>query len=168
MDNRWAISTGDDEILRVWDIETRSPLRVLEIYGDWPKTLAITADNQYILSAGNGYIRVLALESGVTIRTLRGHRGTINAIALTADGQYVLSASDDRTLRIWDPERGTETDVWRGHAAQVVTLALARDGRFAVSGSRDETDGRSLSNTTRARPRSVSLLTKPTGYVLAH
>jgi hypothetical protein len=37
--------------------------------------------------------------------TLEGHAGRVNACAVTAHGR-VVSASDDRTLRVWDLERG--------------------------------------------------------------
>jgi WD40 repeat protein len=44
---------------------------------------------------------------GLTLRhVLRGHTGGINRIAWSPDGHYLASPSDDKSLRIWDVERG--------------------------------------------------------------
>ena len=49
----------------------------------------------------------LTLPDTPLIRTMTGHKGAVYALAML-DETRVVSASDDRTLRIWDLDTGTE------------------------------------------------------------
>ena len=39
--------------------------------------------------------------------TLRGHSAPVRGVAFVHDGLQVISCSEDKTLRLWDVERGT-------------------------------------------------------------
>jgi WD40 repeat protein len=43
----------------------------------------------------------------------------------------------DRTIRIWDLERGEQRFVLRGHRAPVQAVCFSPDGRRLASGARD-------------------------------
>ena len=42
------------------------------------------------------------------VRTLKGHCDNINSISLSNSKMHLLSASNDKTLRVWDLENGTQ------------------------------------------------------------
>ena len=42
------------------------------------------------------------------VRTLKWHNDMINSISLSNSKMHLLSASDDKTLRVWDLENGTQ------------------------------------------------------------
>ena len=42
------------------------------------------------------------------VRTFKGHSNYINSISLSNSKMHLLSASDDKTLRVWDLEKGTQ------------------------------------------------------------
>ena len=42
------------------------------------------------------------------VRTFIGHTDRINSISLSNSKMHLLSASDDKTLRVWDLENGTQ------------------------------------------------------------
>jgi WD40 repeat protein len=44
--------------------------------------------------------------SCVMLATFEGHAAPVTACAVTPDGRRVVSASDDRTLKVWDFQRG--------------------------------------------------------------
>ncbi|MDT9232115.1 WD40 repeat domain-containing protein, partial [Limnospira sp. PMC 1242.20] len=48
-------------------------------------------------------------------------------------------ASDDKTLKLWDLETGTELATLSGHSNWVRGVAIAPDGKRAVSASDDKT-----------------------------
>jgi len=50
-----------------------------------------------------------------------------------------LSGSHDRTIRLWDVDRGKELYRFEGHTKEVVSIAVSPDGRHALSGSADST-----------------------------
>ena len=76
---------------------------------------------------------------GSLIRTLEGHASVVTAVAVTPDGHRAVSASRDRTLRVWDLERGQVVRTLEGHTKAVTAVAVTPDGYSAVSGSRDGT-----------------------------
>ena len=58
---------------------------------------------------------------------------------MTPDGHRAVSGSRDKTLRVWDLERGQSLRTLEGHSRSVNGVAITPDGRRAVSGSRDHT-----------------------------
>ena len=40
--------------------------------------------------------------------TLRGHGGEVISVAFSPDGKSIVSGSDDKLVKIWDSETGTE------------------------------------------------------------
>jgi WD40 repeat protein len=73
------------------------------------------------------------------LRSFLGHTGHVTSVCLSTDGQRALSAGFDKTLRLWDVERGTQLRRFEGHTHIIWTVALSRDGKRALSGSEDKT-----------------------------
>ncbi|MCT7953880.1 WD40 repeat domain-containing protein [Laspinema palackyanum] len=48
-------------------------------------------------------------------------------------------ASDEKILKLWDLETGTELATLSGHSSRVMAVAIAPDGKRAVSASDDKT-----------------------------
>jgi WD40 repeat protein len=57
----------------------------------------------------------------------------VYSVKFSPDGRHALSGSADRTVRIWDLERGREARVLEAHAATVWSVAYSPDGRFVAS-----------------------------------
>lgn len=70
---------------------------------------------------------------GVMLRTrLRGHEDVVNRVAWSPEGELLASASNDRTVRVWDPESGAEVArlATREHA---ITVAWSSDGALLAA-----------------------------------
>ena len=48
--------------------------------------------------------------------TLRGHGGEVISVAFSPDGKSIVSGSDDKLVKIWDSETGTEVSSFRVRA----------------------------------------------------
>ena len=55
------------------------------------------------------------------------------------DGRKAVSGSEDRTLKVWDLEHGSELCTLRGHTDWVVAVTVTSDGQRIVSVSQDKT-----------------------------
>lgn len=76
---------------------------------------------------------------GVPARRLKGHSHFVSDVVISSCGQFAVSSSWDKTLRLWDLERGTTTTRFVGHKADVLSVAFSADNRQIISASRDKT-----------------------------
>ena len=59
--------------------------------------------------------------------TLVGHHGlfaSVNAVAIDPESKFLASASDDKTVRVWDLQTGTERFILQGHTQFVKSIAF--------------------------------------------
>jgi WD40 repeat protein len=69
--------------------------------------------------------------------TLRGHSDGVFGVAFSPDGKQIVSGSDDKTIKVWDAQAGTEVMSLRGHENRVGPVSFSPDGRQIISGSMD-------------------------------
>jgi len=67
-----------------------------------------------------------------------GHRDGVCCVAFSPDGKRVVSGSYDKTIRVWDVERGQMvSSPFEGHTAGIQCVAFSPEGKRVVSGSHD-------------------------------
>eukprot|EP00461_Guttulinopsis_vulgaris_P001409 UN01409 len=79
---------------------------------------------------------------GVPMKRFVGHNHFVSDLALTTDAQknlFILSGSWDKSLRLWDFNKGKSTLRFVNHTKDVLSVAFSADNRQIVSGSRDRT-----------------------------
>ncbi|SCZ89177.1 BZ3500_MvSof-1268-A1-R1_Chr1-1g01009 [Microbotryum saponariae] len=69
------------------------------------------------------------------VHTLSGHKGPVNSAVYNSGASYVLTAGQDRTIKLWNPVKGTLVKTYAGHGYEVLGLDCTHDNsRFASCG----------------------------------
>ncbi|KAF8840940.1 WD40 repeat-like protein [Paxillus ammoniavirescens] len=71
------------------------------------------------------------------LTTMSGHEKAITRIAFLPGGKQVVSCSDDKTVRIWDVEKGEQEGKSMVHEGRAEILAVTRDGKRILSGGEE-------------------------------
>ncbi|KAF8834514.1 WD40 repeat-like protein, partial [Paxillus ammoniavirescens] len=69
---------------------------------------------------------------------MSGHEEVICRIAYLPGGERIVSCSDDKTVRIWDVEKGEQEGTSMVHKGRVHALAVTKNGKRILSGGEDE------------------------------
>ncbi|MFT5465712.1 MAG: WD40 repeat protein [Verrucomicrobiales bacterium] len=95
--------------------------------------------NLIAVGTGPGDIWIADIELEAVIRVLKGHSGSVLSVAWSADGQRLASGSNDKTVRIWNPDSASQLAELKGHSDYVRSVAWSADGQRLASGSDDNT-----------------------------
>jgi WD40 repeat protein/serine/threonine protein kinase len=134
-DGNRIISGGDDNTIKVWDVQTASGIMTLRGSATiWDAQFS--PDGKLICSGDRyGTIIVWNAKTGERLKTLTGHKGEVRSLAFSPDGKRIISGSWDKTIKVWDIESGAEVITISGHQEGVLAIALSPDGKRVVSGA---------------------------------
>ena len=129
--------------LRPLDSHLEAPggplIRTLVGHSMMVNNVAITPDNQRIVSVGSKEIKIWDVGNGKCLNTISGHESQIYGIALTSDGLRAITSSMDKTLKVWDLQNVNCLHTLEGHTDQVNSVVITSDNRKAISASMDKT-----------------------------
>ena len=75
-----------DRTIKVWDIVSRQLLHTIDAQ-DYVRSVAISSDGKYIVSAGNDKkVRLWNSQDGKLIHTFTGHNDRILSVVISKDG----------------------------------------------------------------------------------
>jgi WD40 repeat protein len=137
-DGRLGLSAGEDNTVRVWDLETGDEVQKFTRPVAPVKDVAVLPDGKTAVSADVQTLRVWDPATGKEIDHIEGHQGALTSVAVTPDGKYALLGSrNDRNFQLWPLDQKrlyVPRQVYRGHTGWVNSISLSRDGKTAASG----------------------------------
>ena len=99
--------------------------------------MALTPDNQNLVTAEGKRLRVWSLAKESASKEVLGHSDTVRFVAVQSDGLRAASCSQDRTIIVWKVETWSVERVLAGHDGVVRHLHFAAG--MLLSCSSDET-----------------------------
>ena len=138
-DETFAVSSGADGTLRLWDIVGGRQLKQLTTYTSTMYSVSVHPQGALIAAAGaDRKVHVLDMITGTEQRTLDGHTDYIHCVTFSPNGEQILSYGYSGQLKLWNTADGRllyETRVGRvGNYAQ-----FAPDGHRIVVANGDAT-----------------------------
>ncbi|KAA0057800.1 autophagy-related protein 16 [Cucumis melo var. makuwa] len=132
------ISGGQDRTVKLWDTNTGSLSSTLHGCLGSVLDLAITHDNRSVIAASSSNnLYAWDISSGRVRHTLTGHSDKVCAVDVSkVSSRYVVSAAYDRTIKIWDLQKGycTKTFIF---ASNCNAVRFSMDGQTICSGHVD-------------------------------
>ena len=144
-DGRWLASGGLDDGVRLWDPQTGQNVHVLIPDIDRSKRLGFRSTNCLVFSPDS---RTLAsVHTNYTVlwdianfsQRLQFTSGNANDIVFSPDGQLLATASDDRIVRLWDVQTGTEIRSFKDRF-YCDAVAFSHDGKLLAVAANDKRD----------------------------
>ncbi|UIE38520.1 WD40 repeat domain-containing protein [Leptodesmis sichuanensis] len=107
-------------------------------YAGKAAAIAVSSDNQVLLSAGNDQsIQLRHLQTGELLQSFASHSGRILTLALSTDGQLLGSVhrtSSHSYIRVWKVKTRKLQCTLTGHNKSIRCLAIAPDNTTLISG----------------------------------
>lgn len=134
-----ASGARDDEV-RIWDVKSATPRRILREHGADVYAVRFSPDGAILATGGaDKAVRLWETATWKPLRVLEGHADVVRAVSFSPDGRTLASSSADRTIRLWDLATGAPKRVLGGHEGQVRSVAFSPDGRAIASAGTDRT-----------------------------
>lgn len=131
--------------IRVWDVDSEELIKTIEIHADTIESIALSPDNAKLITASmdefSAVIDLSQHDETIPIedqaKWLTQHVGRVLSTLYHPTGSYFVTGSEDKTLKVWDPESNTVLVSFDGNDDSVYSLAYATRENLIVSGSAD-------------------------------
>jgi mitogen-activated protein kinase organizer 1 len=60
----------------------------------------------------------------VCVNTLRGHQGPVYSVRFNRNGEYCVTTGSDKTIKLWNPHKGTMINQYKGHGYEVYDVQM--------------------------------------------
>lgn len=143
-DERLLISSGDDGLVKIWDVATGELLQTLDhreisyMYEEWAWE-ALFLDNGERVLTGAGYGTSLWNWRTKELIWSVEEASLTQDIALSPDNRTFVVGLNDGTARLRDLETGKLLHEYEGHSLRVQNVDYSPDGRTVLTGSNDGT-----------------------------
>ena len=128
-DGRWLVSGSDDRSVKVWDTERGACRATLAGHTENVALCAFAGSDRRVISGSqDGTLRLWDVDRGTELARLRDaqwsdgrsvgwFRGTVPGCVWGPGAGELLALFDDRTLRLWNVERGEIMQEFASHTA---------------------------------------------------
>jgi WD40 repeat protein len=125
--------------LSLHDVETQQALNTAVHTSKTPLKIAFSKDGKTLVSAdGEGNAILWKASTGKQRGACEIHKmAAINDVAIDPDGKILATASEDKTIKLWDLDKGELKNNLTGHDDAVLCLAYSKDGKYLASGGKD-------------------------------
>ncbi len=144
-DSKILASASGDTTVRIWDIQTETPVNTCQGHKNWVLFLAWSPDAKMLASGSmDNTIRLWNPQTGEAIgEPLRGHKKWITSLSweplhARSPSKYLASSSKDCTVKIWNCQNQSLEVSLSSHTSSVTKVIWGGQG-LIYSASEDRT-----------------------------
>jgi hypothetical protein len=124
-------TAGDDDVIRVWDVEGRQLAAVGEKQV-W--NLQFCREGTRLFAAVGDDVIAFNVENLEVLWRSTEHQNTVNSLAVSHGNDVIASTSQDLTAKLWSVETGELIHNLTGHTASIDSVAFSLDDRLVATG----------------------------------
>ena len=139
---RLLASSGDDGTVKVWSVESETPVRELEL---GRCSVAISPDGNLMAVAnakGDGNLAIYSSTTWETKANLEKAKHWISDLAYSPSGHQIAASCWDGNVYLWDTDTGKIVRRLRGNPNALKAVQFSSDGKLLASG--DDKIGRTV------------------------
>jgi WD40 repeat protein len=155
-DDRFAASSGDDGVIKLWEVRTGRMIRNvarIDPNNKYWRVTALSSDGKRLLGPVGSDTKVWDAITGREVLSIPDPDDGKAEVTMSADGSRIAARGKDNAVKLYDGAAGRELATLRG----VVKVSFSRDGRQLVAGRADRTVD-ILDATTGVRIHAVTTL----------
>ena len=135
-----ATGSWDDNIVRLWDVQTGQSTATLTEHTSWVTSVAFSSDGNTLASGSEDRtIRLWDVTTRQLKNTLIDDPGDVSCVAFSPTGTTLASGNWDKTAQLWDVTTGQLKATLAGHKDAIFSIAFSPDGITLATGSYDQT-----------------------------
>lgn len=132
--------------IRIWDVATEELIKSFEVHADTVESIALSPNNTTLLTASmdeySAVIDVTLLEDAEEpidkqAKWLTQHVGRVLCTLYHPQGTYFVTGSEDKTIKVWNPETFNVMVNFDANDDAVYSLAYSANEGVIISGSAD-------------------------------
>lgn len=152
IDNNTYAVTGDSASVMIYRLTEAAAVMRFRGHTQGVNSLHFDQASQLLASGSDDHtIRIWHGKSQVSIMSLLGHTGPVMVVRWhhptdlaasldpdSKDKSLLVSASTDRTVRVWNPHRGSTLAVLALHEGPIFFCEVSPDGKYLATGGADQ------------------------------
>ena len=103
---RRIVSASRDYTVRIWNLQTKTQEKVINVYCNAMRGVSITSDRKYVIYGAIDYtVKIWNIQNQREKTVFEGHTHGVTSLALTRSSKYCASGTGRLTVKIWKIEQ---------------------------------------------------------------
>ncbi|HET6575406.1 MAG TPA: c-type cytochrome domain-containing protein [Fimbriiglobus sp.] len=138
-DGKYLATAGRDKTAKVWDLKAKESVMTFPGHQSIVYAVALSKDGSAGFSVGaDKQLRTWKPSGeGKQVKAVGGHGDEVFKLAASPTGAVLATASGDKTVKLWDENKVSNTRTLQGLTDFVFAVAFSPDGHLVAGGSYD-------------------------------